>query len=306
MLVRKCQGVMLLLMVGLLGLYFYLDRAMPEYAAANYHKIAAGSPALSVDLRVDDKTVATFRLPASDFFDATGKYQVNFHALDPARFRLLNARLKKLSVSLNGQPVTVKRIAGKQYLLFLLPQKKLYLTREGDTRTIAALAWTEEKHRKDIFACRGSRLCPNIRFAGGAGIGMLDGPYLDTEQAAKRRGMPRGRWAFGPQTTIDIQSKLDSRAILSITALGITKNQQLIFSGPVLKVKNVEKTSRAVNVSGKLFYLKKYLAELHLRPGVNNLAIKYSNWMKATPGEPRQLAAYMMHVNLMEEKRVGK
>jgi len=34
---------------------------------------------------------------------------------------------------------------------------------------------------------------------------------------------------------------------------------------------------------------------------VNNLVIKYSNWMKATPGEPRQLAAYMMHINLVEE-----
>jgi len=196
--------VVLVLMVGLLGLYFYLDRAMPEYAAANYHKIAAGKAALSVNLQVDGKTVVAFRLPASDFFDATGKYQVNFHAVEHARFRLLNSRLEKVSVSLNGQPVTVKRTAGKQYLLFLLPQKKLYITREGDARTIAALAWTERKHRKDIFDCRGSRLCPNIRFAGGDGIGLLDGPYLDTEQAAKRRGMPRGRWAFGPQTTIDI------------------------------------------------------------------------------------------------------
>jgi len=289
-----------------LGLYFYLDRGMPEYAAANYHKIAAGKTALRVNLQVDGKTVVAFRLPASDFFDATGKYQVNFHALEQVPFRLLKSQLKKVSVSLDGHPATVKRIAGKQYLLFLLPHKKLYLTRAGDTRTIAALAWTERKHRKDIFDCRGSHLCPNIRFAGGAGIGSLDGPYLETEQAAKRRGMPRGRWAFGPQTAIDIQSKLNTRAILSITALGITKNQQLMLSGPVLKVKNMEKTSRAVNVSGKLFYLKKYLAELQLKPGENKLMIKYSNWMKATPGEPRQLAAYMLHVNLVEEKAQGE
>jgi len=304
--VRKCQGVVLALMVGLLGLYFYLDRAMPEYAAANYHKIAEGKTALRVNLQVDGKPVAVFRLPASDFFDATGKYQVSFHALAQAPFRLLKSRLEKVKISLDGQPATVKRIAGKQYLLFLLPHKKLYLTRKSDTRTIAALAWTEIKHRKDIFDCRGSRLCPNIRFSDGDGIGLLDGPYLDTEQAMKRRGMPRGRWAFGPQTTIDIQSKLDTRAILSITALGIMKNQQLIFSGPVLKVKNMLKTPQAINVSGKLFYLKKYLAELQLKPGENNLVIKYSNWLKATPGEPRQLAAYMLHVNLIEEKRVGR
>jgi len=153
MLVRKCQGVVLLLMVGLLGLYFYLDRGMPEYATANYHKIAAGSAALSVSLQVDGKTVTAFRLPVSDFLSAMGKYQVSFHALDLARFRLLKSRLSQVTVSLDGRQVTAKRTAGKQYLLFQFPQKKLYLTRAGDTRTIAALACNERRHRKDIFDC---------------------------------------------------------------------------------------------------------------------------------------------------------
>lgn len=137
--IQAHKAALLLAMVSLLGAYFYLNIYKLYFVSNQYAQIIQGEYAPTMTVKLDGKSLASFRLPSSDIYDAGGKRQVNFHHLDQKIFEQLKSRIEEIQVKLAGKTIVVQVNSKERYILFELPQKKIFLLQQDDFNTMAEI-----------------------------------------------------------------------------------------------------------------------------------------------------------------------
>ena len=288
-----------LIMVGLFGVYLYLNSGKMTRAGAEYRAILAGRPAPELVLRESGEDVARFRLASTGFFDAEGVRQLHFQRLDEVTFKLLQETLGEAELMLDGAPLEFQGKAHKNFITLLLPRHKVFLVKEDGTRTIAALVWREKRNTPDVLRCRGKALCQGLRLAWAGGVGPLEGPYLDTDLNPLRRGMPRGRWGLGPASSFTIESARPTRALLRIALLDPSPRQAIrVTSKGIVRQQRVKAGKEVLDIAGKRLHLKKYLLEIALGAGRNEFHIEYGAWQGGSGRRPGQRAVYLLRAGV--------
>ena len=286
------------LMAALAGTYFWLNAEKVSYALDQLRTLSGGRPANEITLSLDGRAAARFRFPESDLFDARSARQLNFHRLDEAAFDRLGAAAERVEVALNGARTAAPLQAARGFLHIELPGHRLHLLRGDDLRAMALLIDSHNRSRGDVLACAGE-ICQAVRLFGTSGIGPVDGPFLDTDLSPLRRGMPRGRWVYGPATRLDFRASMPARAWIEVEVLGLTPDQEIRFVGPVRKVTVTASGQEEVLIGGLPFYLKRYVAEVEFQEGDNQISLQYSRY-RAAVRETERRAGYLTLLSIRD------
>lgn len=137
--IQAHKAALLIAMASLLGVYFYVNFYKLYFVSNQYAQIIQGEYAPTMTINLDGKSLLSFRLPSSDLYDAGGKRQVNFHHLDQKIFEQLKSRIEEVQVKLAGKTIAVQVNSKKNYILFELPQKKIFLLQQDDFNTMAEI-----------------------------------------------------------------------------------------------------------------------------------------------------------------------
>ncbi len=289
---RAMQYAVLVAMVSLLGAYFYLNAYKVEITQRHYDNFRHGKAALKVELHYDDETLLSHHLRSSGLFDATAEHQLSFYQIDPAQYQEIKEHAREVKLLVNGKQTPY--ILGEQgkALKLIWDDRKLVLVKQGDMRTIAVNAWRDNASRKGVVECFGTALCQSIRVSG-EGWGDLDGPYLDNEEDVIKRGMPRGRWLYGPTSRIVIESKIATEVIMAIDVLGLMEGMEMGLKGPLLGLKPMPVKPYEPPYGGLPLYPQSRLLKVALQPGLNTIDLSFSRWHRPNAREQRPLAAYL-------------
>lgn len=287
-------------MVLLFAVYVLFNLQKIAYINAEYGILFSGAPAPEMTLKVDGERLARFRIPSSGIFDAGGSRQIHFERLDGATFERLRQGFEDAEVYMNGARLDVRKGGGKEFLAVIFEDWKVYLVGEDDTKVIAGLLYNENRNARDVLFCRGDALCPEIRLAWTGGVSPLRGPFLDTDLLPQRRSMPRGRWGLGPASTFVIEAKEPRKVRIALAALDPSREQQIVLKGEsISSMRKINPRRSRINIGGKTFYARQYVAELDLRAGTNEVRIEYSDYQQNNK-RPGDVSAYLINVLVQE------
>ncbi len=289
---RAIQYIIVVIMVSLFGTYFYLNANKIDISLAKYNDIAHSRSAPKIELLLNDEVLFQHRLRSSDLFDATAKHQLSFYQIGPALYQEIKEHAQEVRLLVNGKQTPYLLGEQGKALKLIWGDRKLVLVQQGDMRTIAANAWRDNVSRKGVVECYGEALCRSIRISG-EGWGNLDGPYLDNEENIIKRGMPRGRWLYGPTSKIVIESRIATEIIMAINVLGLVEGMEMGFRGPLLELKPMPVKPYDSPYGGLPLHPQARLLKVALRPGANTIDLSFSRWHRPNSWEQRPLAAYM-------------
>jgi len=303
MMSASIRNSVLLLMVLVFSIYFILNSYKFGEAGRQFSEILEGQTAQRVIVSVDGELVLEQRVAASEKFDVKGQRQINVVRITSEQFSRLSTAGSKIKVEIDGVSAQIKSTESGKWFVAELPKIKLFLVRQDALETLAGLYWQQQKNNKDVVECFGAKLCSAIRITSRDWRG-VEGPYLDTDLNKQRRGLPRGRWANGPDTVVKIESRRKAKIAVLINMYGAVADQNVGFSGglngTLLSRRAVPVNSATVNLGGTTFYPKAALVEMQLSPGVNELIIKYTSWKKISLKNRFPVAAYLTGFKVKE------
>lgn len=283
----------------LFGFYIYLNNNKIEMIPKNVESIENGETALEARLELSGEVVFQQRLKASEIFDAEGLRQIYFIHLPKSLFARTQAELESASVAIRQQKAAVTETKNPSALLAVTKDKRVYLLEEGELKYMMTVIWNERLRSGTIVHCTTPRLCKSLAVDSGD-WGPVQGPFLDTEYLPERRGLPKGRWAKGPETVLRIQSGSRQNVMMQINLLGVLPDQQVRFRGAATHVQKVGRDMPPVPAAGRELYPAIYLLQLDLQPGANYLEMSFSTWLEPSAEGANSLAAYVVAIGMKE------
>ena len=151
---------------------------------------------------------------------------------------------------------------------------------------VARILFLERSHAKLVEQCFPVELCRSLKIVA-ANWGVAEGPFNDNELVPFRRGLPRGRWLFGPETKVTFQTDRSMKVAILVNLLETTSDQEVTFDGPGLQTKSLRSSTTLAELGGKKYFPKSGILELQLKQGRNDLVIRFSKW--GLPAEQRAL-----------------
>jgi len=303
MMSASIRNSLLLLMVLIFSIYFIFNSYKLGEAGRQFSEILEGEAAQRVLVSVDGELVLEQRMAASEKFDEKGQRQINVIRLTSEQFSRLSTAGSNIKVKMGGVFAQMKNVESGKWFVAETSKTKLFLIKQDALETLAGLYWQQQKKNKDVVECFGAKLCSAIRITSQDWRG-VEGPYLDTDLNKQRRGLPRGRWANGPDTVVKIESRRKAKIAVLINMYGVVADQNVGFSGELngilLSKRAVPVKSATVNLGGTVFYPKAALLEMQLSPGVNELIIKYTSWKKISSKNRFPVAAYLTGFKVKE------
>lgn len=287
----------LLILTGL-GVYIYLNTDKVDYLSSQYQEFINGKSALDVELKSDSESFFRTHLRSSDIFDATGTRQVNFLSLAPDDFARITGSTEELKLRVNGNNVAFDVVEKEKVVQLIWSDRKLNIVRAGNLAVIAENIAYENDNRKGIYECiKVIEFCQYIRTSTD-GIGPMKGPYLYDEMETHKRGLPVGRWGYGPSSTIRIESKISTDAFVEISMLRISEDQVVKVEGPILEQQLKPMKMYVAPYGGMQFYPGLLLVKIRLQPGINNIKLSYSRLIRADERNRRPRAVYITKVRI--------
>jgi len=284
------------LMVLILAVYFYTNGRKLTHFAEQWSQFQQGQAAPVAMVMLGNETVWKKPLLSTGFYDGSGSKQVHYITLDRALMqKLVNARDKVLVVVDSGKPVRPDFQRDGGMARADMPQRRIYFSSADDFDALARAAWNENVQGWKIVRCVPAALCKTVTLSSEEWA-RVGGPYLDTDDESSRRGMPRGRWLWGPQTTINVHSKNNRRVVMQVNMLGLLPDQRIAFQGAASKVQRVKIKNERFAIAGKDYYPMSFIVYLDLKQGDNTLQIKYSSWTRPENEGAYPLAAYLTGV----------
>ena len=282
----------LLLGLGLMGGYLWLNqsKALMAYTALRLDRDGPASSTWA--LALDKQVLISRRLPPTGIFDGVGRHQINIEPVPAALYDRIRAHRDRVTQVYDDKARTSRLIAMKDFLVTQIADRRVYLVRREDARTIAGIVWNERRQIRDVARCVDPALCRHLRMRFGPGWGRLIGPYLATDIDPRRRGLPRGRWVDGPMSPLAIDSDTAGRAVIDLKILRFAPTQKVMVNGHVLKPANVQ---RPVRLAGRLLLPTDYRIPIEIMKGRNLLKFAFSNWLKKSP---RPHAGYVYGLTL--------
>ncbi len=284
--------VVLLLGLGLMGGYLWLNqsKALMAYAALELDRNGPASSTWA--LALDKQVLISRHLPPTGIFDGAGRHQINIEPIPAALYERIRAHRDRVTQVYDDKAQTSRLIAMKDFLVTQIADRRVYLVREQDARTIAGIVWNERRQIRDVVRCNDPALCRHLHIRLGPGWGELTGPYLITDILADRRGLPRGRWVDGPMSPLAIDAEIAGSAIIELKILRFAPTQKVMVNGHVLEPAS---TQRPVRLAGRLLVPTHYRIPIEIMKGRNLLKIAFSNWLKTSP---RPHAGYVYGLSL--------
>ncbi len=290
--------LIMLVMLASLGTYFYLNTDKVGNLRFQYNEFVNGERALDVELKSDSESIFHYRLRSSDIFDAEGTRQVSFHSLDPDVYARITGSTEELELRVNGEDVPFEAIEKGKAVQLIWADRKLNIVQSGDIQVIAENIVYENNNKNSVYQCyRVGGFCQSIRTST-EGIGPEEGPYLDNESEKLRRGLPRGRWGYGPSSTISVFSKISTEAYIGVYMLRLSENQEVNVEGPILGQQPLAMKKYSAPYGGLQLYPMAVLIKINLQPGVNDIKLSYSKWAQPDRRNSRPRAVYFTNIRI--------
>ncbi len=286
--------------VVLVGIYFYLNAGKVQRTRAVYDALLEGRPPAELVLRAQGEELVHAKLASTGFFDATGSRQLHFLPLPQEDFEHLREKTAGMEVLIDGERTEPRILTERRFVAVQLPRRLVYLVQEGDPRTIAALLWREKRNALGVLRCNlPDNRCAGLRMQWAAGVGPLEGPYLDTDIVPLRRGMPRGRWGVGPETRLAIETREATTIRLHLVLLDPSREQKILITSPGGEIQRIlGKDPKPVRIAGKAFHVKEYLVQMRLEPGPHELHLGYGDWQSGERKPGR--AVYILQIAIQD------
>lgn len=287
--------------VGLtmLAVYFWLNASKLDVFRQDWAQIDNGPPALEVRLTLSGEAVFRQRLQTSEIFDAAGNRQIYFVHLPKQLFARVRGNLVSASLEIDQQEAAVSETQNTSALLAVTAGQRIYLLEEGELKYMMTVIWNERLHAGSIVQCTTASLCKSVQIDS-RDWGPVQGPFLDTDILPERRGLPKGRWAKGPDTILRIRADSRRKVTMQINLLGVEAGQVLRFRGAASHVQKLDRDLAPVQAGGRELYPAIYLLELDLQPGDNFLDMSFSAWLQSGGQGAYPLAAYLFAIGLKD------
>lgn len=299
MLPRLMKLAVMIASILLLAVYIYFNINKIYSIPREWISIGSGKTALDVQLELSGEVVFQQRLKESEIFDVEGVRQIYFIHLPKGLFSRTHAGLESASLTIQQQKTTLTETKNPSALLAVTADKRVYLLEEGELKYMMTVIWNERLRSGTIVRCTTPRLCKTLA-VDSSDWGPVQGPFLDSEFVPERRGLPKGRWAKGPATVLQIQSGARQKVMMQINLLGVLADQQLRFRGAATHVQKVDRDTPPLTAAGRELYPAIYLLELDLKPGINYLEMSFSTWLEPVGQGANPLAAYVVAIGLKE------
>ncbi len=288
----------MLLMLASLGTYFYLNTDKVGILRFQYNEFVNGERALDVELTSDSESFFHYRLRSSDIFDAEGTRQVSFHSLDPDVYARITGNTEELKLRVDGEDVPFKAIEKANAVQLIWADRKLNIVQSGDMQAIAQNIAYEHSYKHGVYQCyRDGNFCQSVRTST-KGIGPEEGPYLDNEPERLKRGLPRGRWGYGPSSMISVFSKISTEAYIWVYMLRLSENQEVNIEGPILGQQPVAMKKYSAPYGGLQLYPMAVLIRINLQPGSNDIELSYSEWAQPDRHNSHPRAVYITNIRI--------
>ena len=290
---------MLAAMVTLVTVYGYLNWYKLYFGVIQYREIFGGDVSKHVTLILDNKPVLHFRLPSSDIADMSHERQVVFQPLYAGKLDVLRKHREEVKFEFEGKVVPAKLVDGGEYLMAMLPGRKLYLVAREDARTIAAIVWNERTKGRPFVTCRGETFCRNTHPGTVKGLGPIEGPYLQSDYVPARRGLPFGAWAYAPAVAFSLEAAQPAKALLVFRILKVAPTQQVRVTGKVRSTEMARTKTSAVTAGGLRLYPDAVVVTVELDTGDNAFRMDFSQALRASEDAPAK-AAYITGIEMSE------
>jgi len=296
---ERLRPVMLAAMVALVVVYASLNWYKPYIGVIQYGEIFGGDASKRVSLSLDNKPVLYFRLPSSDIPDMSRERQVVFQPIYAGKLDVLRKHLDEVKLKYEGKIVQTKLVDGGDYLMTMLPGRKLYLVAREDAHTIAAIAWNERAKGRSFVTCRGKTFCRNTHPGSIAGLGPIEGPYLQNDIEPTRRGLPFGAWAYAPTVAFSLEAVQPAKALLVFRMLKVAPTEQVRVTGNVKSIDMAQKKPAKVTAGGLTLYPDAVVIAVELQAGDNAFQLDFSQALRASEDAPAK-AAYITGIEMRE------
>lgn len=281
----------------LMAIYLFLNGHKLAVLATQWADFNAGPTAPVASIKLAEETVYQHRLKTSDIFDATGNRQIVIMPVPREIFEKIGEHPEKARLIIEQQDVPLTSSADKSALLAITKERKIYLVADDTLKPMMTVIWNEQRRIKNFIQCKSPELCDSLQFSS-RDWGPVEGPYSDSDFSARRRGMPRGRWARGPKTLLGIQSGIRQKVRLQINLLAVHPDQEISFRGSASQVRKVDTKSSFLSIGGRTLFLAVYVVVLDLQAGANGLEMNYSIWDKPVNEGANPLAAYITAIGV--------
>lgn len=283
----------------LMASYFYLNAYKIGMVADYFEDVAAGASPAIAQLYIGNKKIIDHKIENSGFFDRDGSRQISFIRLSAEQLQQLAANAGKSTIKIANQQVPLQKISKGDIFQAVLPQYRLYLLPEGDWPTMANLLLLEKKKTKGLVKCITPEVCQALAKIDGE-WGPVGGPYHDYALSSVRRGLPKGRWLYGPETKVVFHAQRPVKVAVLLTMLGVAPDQRVGFVGSESRAKAVPVKEPMIKLAGKKYYPNAAVVELNLQQGPNELDIKFSKWGLLVSGKRQPFAAYITGLTIKE------
>lgn len=283
----------------LMAVYFYMNFNKVGFVANGWASIKNGKIASRIELELSGVPVFQHHLKASEILDAAGKRQIHFVHLPSDIYTQTQADIESASLEIDEQTVSLSKVKNKSALLAVTSDKRIYFLEEGELKFMMTVIWNERLRAGSLVQCATPGLCKSLKVSSND-WGPVQGPFLDSEFSLERRNLPKGRWATGPETVLNIQSRKAQKVWMQLHILGVFADQELRLRGSATQVNKFETKSEPVNAGGWTLYPAAYLITLDLKPGDNYLEVSYSKWSEPVSPGAAPLAAYVVAIGLKE------
>ncbi len=290
---RPLRLVILLTGLALTSGYLWLNQGKALKAIHDLRLDLAGKPSSTWALALDKQVLISRRLPPTGIFDGAGLHQINIEPIPKHLYQRIREARDRVTQVYDDKAQTSRLIARENFLVTQIADRRVYLVRQEDARTIASIVWNERRRIRDVVRCQDPALCKDLRIVFEQGWGPLSGPYLNSDINPGRRGMPRGRWASAPASQITILAREDNDVVLHLKMLRIAPDQAIRINGRPLQPTG-KTAKRALALGGKIFYPAVYTLPIHLQKGRNQLRLESSQWISRQRGAKGGLSSYLL------------
>jgi hypothetical protein len=276
----------------LMSLYLFLNYQKLLVLSTYWSQFTSGSTAPLASVKLAEEIVYEHHLNITDIFDASGNRQINIMPVPRHIFIAIGKNRESSHLLIGGQELPLSSSSDKSALLAITTDRKIYLVANDTLKPMMTVIWNEQRRLKNIIQCMTPDLCKTLLISS-RDWGQLEGAFSDSDFSANRKGMPRGRWTFGPKTVFNIQSKIRQKVWLKISLLAVHPDQKISFQGVVSMARKLDTPAPPLTAGGRSLTPLDHVVLLDLQPGNNGLEVSYSLWETTGSESSNPVAAYI-------------
>ena len=290
--------ITLSIMLVLMAVYFYLNAGKLEILKIASDRIVNGPTVRPVSVRMGKVLVYAGSLPSSDIHDSRGEKQINFLQLTDELLAMVKTTGRRLVVSLGEESAPALPYGNQGLLIAEFSDRTIRVFAESNSNAIIHSIYQDRLQSRDIVECLDQAACTTVKLQSDQ-WNEITGPYLNTDINPDRRGLPKGRWLFGPSTELQLHSESEQTVQLLIYLFSTLPQQQVRFEGEAVVKTNEFQMSALAQVAGRMhLFPRAFMLELQLEQGKNPINVVFSSALQPTQRRTLPLAAYLTRVRI--------